>query len=336
MSAAPKISVILPVYNAEKYIREAIDSILNQTYRDFELIIINDGSSDGSRNIISGYTDKRIVFLEQSNIGLAATLNSGIDLARGEYIARQDNDDISLPPRLEKQLQFMEANKEIALCGTCAEIIDQNGQPTGRHHKHSSNPVHLKFALLFNNPFVHSSVFFRKEITGRVGNYNTDPGIFEDYNLWSRIARVVKISNLDECLLKYREVPSGMSKTSVDYDEKVKRQSIENISYYCDNISAEKLEMFETPAILYKKTGNYKEALIEYTGLMNVLTESFCKKEQIFISEIDELVQEQILNFRRRLYNSVIYSENESAVAKLKARISRKLMFIIYKNVLQK
>src|SRR4051812_15533497 len=121
-SEAPKISVLLPVYNAEPYLKEAIDSVLQQTFADFELIIINDGSKDRSADIIKSYTDKRILFIDQENIGLSATLNKGIALARGEYIARQDNDDISRPERFRKQVTYLDAHPRTMLLGTAAEI----------------------------------------------------------------------------------------------------------------------------------------------------------------------------------------------------------------------
>src|SRR5688500_9607984 len=122
---SPIISVVLPVYNSENYIKEAIDSILNQTFKDFELIIINDGSVDRSAEVIQAIKDSRIVYVDQQNSGLAATLNRGIQMARGKYIARQDNDDISIPERLDMQVNFMENNPGVALLGTCAEIIDE-------------------------------------------------------------------------------------------------------------------------------------------------------------------------------------------------------------------
>ena len=114
----PKVTVLMPVYNCEKYLRESIESILNQTFKDFEFLIINDGSSDKSAEIVESYNDNRINFVQnEKNIGLAASLNRGLDIAKGEYIARMDADDISLPERLEKQVRFMETNPQIGICG---------------------------------------------------------------------------------------------------------------------------------------------------------------------------------------------------------------------------
>ncbi|MCE3259890.1 MAG: glycosyltransferase [Bacteroidetes bacterium] len=281
MSASPKISVILPVYNAEKYIAEAITSILSQTFSNFELIVVNDGSNDRSEEIILSFKDDRIVYLRQKNAGLAATLNKGISLANGEYIARQDNDDISLPERLEKQLNFLEEHKEVSLLGTWAEIIDEQGRSTGRFHRHHASDSYLKFFLLFDNPFVHSSVMFRKESVKQIGAYNVSPELFEDYNLWSRLARVSRVANLQLPLLKYREVNTGMSRTASDYKEKVKRQSSENIRYYLPEIKEEDLKAFTSVDQVLAQHKSSKAASEYFQNILIKLQSAFCQKERV-------------------------------------------------------
>ncbi|MFN6039864.1 MAG: glycosyltransferase, partial [Bacteroidota bacterium] len=228
----PEVSVILPVFNAEKYLAESIKSILNQSFTNFELIIINDGSTDKSSEIIKSFSDIRIVYIEQLNMGLANTLNKGVSLAKGKYIARQDNDDISYPERFQKQFSYLENNAEIALIGTRARIVNEMGEPTGRNHLHPTNPNVLKLDLLFDNPFVHSSIFVRKDILLKVGGYYSSSDFFEDYNLWSRISYHYKVANLPEILLDYREVNTGMSKTSDSYSKKVFNQCVRNFNYY--------------------------------------------------------------------------------------------------------
>lgn len=231
---SPRITVVMPVYNGAAYLGEALRSILAQTERDFEFVIIDDGSKDGSESVIKEFTDPRIRFFRQANSGLAATLNRGIGLARGEYIARQDQDDISLPGRFEKQAGFLDAHPRCALVGTRAEIWEGERR-TGRAHDHPAEDHLLKFDLLFDNPFVHSSVMLRKSALDKTGLYTTDPlrQPPEDYELWSRLARNFEVANIPERLHIYREFPGSMSREGDSpFLEKVIRISAENISWY--------------------------------------------------------------------------------------------------------
>jgi hypothetical protein len=211
----PRISVILPVYNGEPYLAEAIDCILGQTFTDFEVIIINDGSKDGSAACIAQFSDPRIRYFEQPNAGLAATLNRGISLAAGEYIARQDQDDISFPERFAAQTAFLDEYPDYCMVGTWAEIFSEaeSGQ---RFHRHPVGNLELKLYLHFQNPFVHSSMMLRTSVVRSIGGYTTDKSRQppEDYELWSRMARVGKVANIPHILVKYREVCSSMSRGS--------------------------------------------------------------------------------------------------------------------------
>jgi glycosyltransferase involved in cell wall biosynthesis len=212
-SMDPLVSVVLPVYNCAHYVGQAIQSILDQTFTDFELIVIDDGSTDSTPNVLQQYADPRIRQSRQENIGLAATLNRGIELARGRYVARQDQDDISLPGRLAKQVAYLDSRPTCALLGTWAEIWREHAR-TERVHRHPPENSILKFELLFNNPFVHSSVMLRKSALDRVGGYSTDSTRQppEDYELWSRIAREYDVGNIPEILHVYRETGGSMSR----------------------------------------------------------------------------------------------------------------------------
>lgn len=216
-NAKPKISVILPVYNGQDHLTEAIDSVLSQSFSDFELIIVNDGSTDGSAAIIEELDDSRIRFFQKSNKGLAATLNRAISLARGEYIARQDQDDVCLPSRFERQVAFLDANPDVGMVGTSAEIRVGN-ERTNRYLKHPIDNASLKFGLLFDNHFVHSSVMIRRSVLEGLGGYSEDSARQppEDYELWSRVMKKYKLANLPEVLLAYREVEGSMSRTGVN------------------------------------------------------------------------------------------------------------------------
>ncbi len=216
---SPAVSVIMSVYNGAADVRTAVASILKQSFADLELIVIDDASpSDNSAEVIRSLHEElgdprlRIELLQQ-NRGLAGALNHGISLARGRYIARQDQDDVSLPERLARQVGYLEAHGDCGLLGTRAEIRIADA-PTGRHHMHPVADPELKFALLFNNPFVHSSVMLPRHVFDVVGLYTTDRNRQppEDFELWSRIARRFRVGNLEDSLLIYREVPKSMSR----------------------------------------------------------------------------------------------------------------------------
>jgi hypothetical protein len=212
----PKISVILPVYNAQSYLQESIDSILNQSFQDFELIMINDGSTDSSLSIMKSYTDQRIRIINQTNAGLPVSLNRAITQSQGQYLARQDADDISLPERLAKQVAYLDAHPQCALLGTWAQILVEK-VPTDRSlsHPHLNGDIQLK--LLFFNCFVHSSVMIRKSALEICGLYPEEKEKFppEDYDLWLRIAKHWEVANLPEVLLQYRELPNSISRSKL-------------------------------------------------------------------------------------------------------------------------
>ena len=195
------------------------------------MIIIDDGSSDDSAKIISEFQDPRIRAYHQENQGLAATLNRAINLAKGEYLARQDQDDLSLPQRIEKQMRFLDTHHNCGMVGGWAEIWVGNAK-SERIHRHPAENLHLRFDLLFDNPFVHSSVMLRKSVFDRVDLYSTDKTRQppEDYELWSRVARHFTVANIPEVLLIYREVPGSMSRAGASpFLDKIVNISVENL-----------------------------------------------------------------------------------------------------------
>jgi glycosyltransferase involved in cell wall biosynthesis len=211
----------MSVYNAEKYLNEAIQSILTQTYTNFEFIIINDGSTDGSLEIIQEYMnkDERIVVISRENKGLPYSLNEGIDIAKGKYIARMDADDISLPTRFKEQVEFMENNLDIGVCGSWIKVFGENVKTSTT--KRPSEHNELKTRLLFSVCFAHPTVMIRKDIL--VSNnlkYNLEYVNSQDYELWNRISEVTKMTNIQKVLLKYRI--SSNSITSITDSSKVK------------------------------------------------------------------------------------------------------------------
>jgi len=200
----PVVSVVMPVYNAERFLRQAVDSILAQTYRDFELLVINDGSSDSSLEILHSYSDPRLRLISnETNKGLIAALNRGIDEARGEYIARMDADDISHPKRLERQVEFLKCNSTIAMVGTWINIVDREGRTLDKMEYPSENKG-IQENLLENACFAHPSVMFRKICVVSVGGYRVIAKHAEDYDLWLRLSEVFPLANIPELLLDYR------------------------------------------------------------------------------------------------------------------------------------
>lgn len=199
----PKISVLMPAYNAEKYIKEAIDSILAQTFSDFELIIIDDGSTDRTAEIVNDYSDSRIRFCpNEKNMGVAATLNRGLALASGEYIARMDADDISKEERFSKQVGYLDAHADIAVCGTSIELFC-DGTVIGTRFP-STELEKLKEDLFFSCGIAHPSVMMRKAAILELGGYDPAFNGMEDYELWCRVAEKNKIAVLPEILFRYR------------------------------------------------------------------------------------------------------------------------------------
>ena len=212
------VSVLLPVYNAEAHIAEAIQSILVQTYGNFELLLINDGSTDRSLEVISSFRDERIRLVNnESNLKLIATLNKGIDLARGKYIARMDADDVSLPQRLQKQVDFMEAHPETGVCGSWFESF-------GNHRsivRYPEKDEDIRIMMLYQTPFCHPSIIFRKDIFDKNGIRFLPEFIHaEDYEAWVRLADHTRFANIPEVLLKYRLHGHSVSAAHQNVQEK--------------------------------------------------------------------------------------------------------------------
>jgi len=203
----PAISVILPAYNCEKYIAKAIGSVLYQTFTDWELIIINDGSTDKTESAILAFTDPRIIYLKnQTNKGLVFTLNRCIELTKAKYIARMDADDICLPERLAKQKNFLDQNENTGVVATTIEFINDKEEKTGIWDldRKTITSKQIKDQLLFENCIAHPSVMMRAEIIKKL-KYNEKQKNIEDYDLWLRVLnRGTSIEKINEPLLLYR------------------------------------------------------------------------------------------------------------------------------------
>ncbi len=201
----------MPVFNSAQYLAEAIDSILQQTFGDFELIVVNDGSTDGSAQILDSIEDSRMILLtNDENGGLIYSLNLGISRARGRFIARMDADDISLKSRFQKQVDFLKKHPEYAVCGTWARLMDAHGR-LGRTWKRVTRADEVQAALFFQSPLIHPSVMGRSEVF-KAHPYDSEAAHCEDYALWLELVeRGYRLCNLGEVLLHYRLHGSNIS-----------------------------------------------------------------------------------------------------------------------------
>jgi glycosyltransferase involved in cell wall biosynthesis len=205
----PKVSVLMSVYNAEVYLREAIDSVLNQSFEDFEFIIVNDGSTDGSEDIISSYNDERIIYVNNVvNHGLIYSLNTGLNIAKGKYLARMDADDICYPERLGIQYDFMENNRNVTVCGSNAHYFGDGIQEYLRIMP--ANKKSIGVYSLFKCPFIHPTVFIRLDGF----HYRYEPFFVgaEDYALWQDVIKNHDLHNIQKALIKYRIVANSVTR----------------------------------------------------------------------------------------------------------------------------
>lgn len=216
-SCARSLTVLMPVYNGERFLAEAVESILDQTFTDFEFLIVDDGSSDGSREIIERYAalDNRIVVLaNKENIGLTRSLNRGLDAARGRYLARQDADDVSLPKRLALQVEYLDRHLSTGLVCGGIEVIDLDGRTLARKLPPESDRE-LKAELLIKNHVIwHTTVMARLAEIRQAGGYDPAVRYAQDYDLWWRMGRCTGFGGLSEALVRWRSNPESISSRS--------------------------------------------------------------------------------------------------------------------------
>lgn len=226
----PKLTVLMPVYNAASFLREAIESILQQAFRDFEFLIIDDGSTDESIAIVQSYNDPRIRFIRnETNVGIAATLNRGIELAACELIARMDADDISYPTRLQKQYDYMMRDATCALLSTWCRVVTAAGKHV-RQERYTSRFFY--YNLTFECWIYHPTVMFRKKAVKEVGMYSMPYS--EDYDLFWKLAQKFRMANLSEILLDYRLSPTSLNTVlrKKEYDIANRENVLRNLRHY--------------------------------------------------------------------------------------------------------
>jgi len=241
-SDAPTVSVVMPVYNSDKFLPLAIESIINQTFTNFEFIIIDDGSTDLSLKIIKKYSlrDGRIKLRKNiTNLGICKTLNYGLSVASGDYIARMDADDWSYPDRLKEQFLFMRKHPQVVICGGAIDVCDENlALKNQRYYPTSDKKVRGK--ILRINPFAHPATMYKRRAAIDVGGYNEKLSGAEDYDFYFRLGKSGKFANLSQVLLKLRTHPDSISGSTIDRQARVnlyiKIKAISEYSYIASRL----------------------------------------------------------------------------------------------------
>jgi glycosyltransferase involved in cell wall biosynthesis len=281
-SNIPKVTVLMAVYNAEKYLKLAIDSILLQTFKNFEFLIINDASTDSSLALIESYDDHRIRLITNSeNLGLVKTLNRGLKLAEGEYIARMDADDICDLTRLQKQIDFFEKNPDHVLLGASYILIDQDGKEKYRKIKPLSN-IQVRWISLFRTVIDHPVAMFSSSLAKQL-TYNENYKTTQDYDLWLRMMQHGKAAVLKEPLLSYRMHSENVStqKKSLQRNT-MKSIAMQHISSEFISITDESLHsvnvLFNTFLLEEKAT---KKTIVECIWALEFLKNKFIKKHHL-------------------------------------------------------
>lgn len=218
-SPPPRVSVLMAVYNGERYLREAVDSVLAQTLPDFEFVIVDDASTDETWSVLNAYQDPRLR-LERNpqNLGLTRSLNAGLALCQAPYVARMDADDASMPTRLAEQVAFLDQNPTVGVVGSQVKVVDADGLAV-EVWRYASDPVVIAWRLQFVNSLCHASVMFRKALVLELGGYDPAFTCAQDHELWLRLSDQATIAVLDTCLLRYRKHAEGITATRFEEQE---------------------------------------------------------------------------------------------------------------------
>lgn len=312
---SPRVSVVMPVYNVALYIEEAIDSILSQTYEDFELIVIDDSSTDNTREIVSSYKDPRVILIKNEiKSGIANILNIAIKQARGEFIARMDGDDISLPNRLQIQIDFLDNNPSIALCSCALKMFGSDDKVWIRE----ANFENIKISMFFHSPILHATSVFRKDVFIKNNLfYNQDTFPAEDYDLWSRSVLKCELINIPNILYLYRihnyQTTNDLNKVNVIRDIKIK-YLLSTISDYEVNEAEQFVDNFIDGKGLIKN--NYKDLELLYRRVIELN-----ERKHFFSSDLLEK------RLKRHYQNQLFLNISKSGFKKYSLSIFFKLRF---------
>jgi glycosyltransferase involved in cell wall biosynthesis len=322
----PLVSVIIPVYNAEKYLQLAIDSVLNQTYTNLELILINDLSTDNSREICLANKDPRVKYFENNkNLGIALTRNMGFSKASGKYIAILDNDDIALPARIEAQVNFLETHPDFGMCGTLYSVIDSNGKIVFKVELPTDHKD-IKTFLLFQNCFSHSTTMYTYEL-GREFQYEEKYDSISEYDLWLKMSKKTKLANLPVYTGLYRVHGKNFSIKKADTMfallKKLEAEILDslNVAYTSEELN------------VYSQFLNFNFSFFRDKNNLVVL-ESFLLKLYKILKQRDDLALSVIKNFITRRWVLVCFkSRNFSSI--LSIQIIKALSFSYFQYIMK-
>lgn len=316
----------MPVYNVEVYLAEAIESILNQTLGDFELIILDDGSPDGSGDVAKTFTDKRIIYhRNEVNLGLANNLNVGLKMAKGKYIARMDGDDISLPKRFQTQIDFLEAHPDIDLCSCGLQMFGTEDTVWVRE----VDPEAVKITMMFYSPVLHATSVWRRESFEKHNLYydqNAFPA--EDYELWSRAVFHCKLVNIPQVLYRYRIHGIQVTKTDERRDEKCRQIRINYLKKTLPYLSDSDIRLFVEKFI--EKKGITIETVKLLKNLYIKVIET--NKENLFFDS--NLLENRLKrNYQSLIFNILKGSNNYFSLLFFDLRLTQMMKLIANNKV---
>ncbi len=301
MTINPSVSVIMTTYNSEKYLHAAIQSILNQTFSEFELLIVDDDSTDRTKEIITSLADSRIkLIMNSERKGVAYARNIALHHARGEYVAVLDSDDIAFPDRLRLQIDYLNSHRDVNLVGSAFEIIDCNGKLISIYQP-ITVPIAIKWELLFKDVIGHSTVMFRRSVALELGGYDQSFLVAEDFDLWIRFAAYGEIAQMEKPLVQWRFTEQSMQNRDLDMIEKF------TIEVVLKSIRLQTNQHISRDAALYLTTSH-----------------SLNKNDKIAQEALEDL-----LNCYRH-FNNIAYSEEGRRC--IKSLTIRRLLMTILKN----
>ena len=294
----PIISVVIPVYNAERYILKALRSVCEQTYQNLEIIVLDDGSTDNSKKIIETIEDKRIKLVSRDNRGLIATLNEGISLSSGDYIARMDADDICLANRFAKQLEYLQSQTKVGVVFTGIEYINANGDAIRKKTSNETRKIE-SVEFLFGCPVCHPTAMFNMNVLAKCDiQYDPDFDKTEDYELWTRLLNITQIGILSEVLFQYRiHSESITSKSSTEQRNTAVRAIMKNLS----NLDSQSVE--SSLGVIYNNHQGLESASLTMMSLskifllLNRINQSF--SQQKYLSKSYYLLRNKLSNRKK-------------------------------------
>ena len=300
----------MPTYNAAEYIGQAVDSVLSQTCEDFELLIIDDGSTDQTRDILARYSDPRIRVLSRENRGLGATLREGVQLSKGRYIARMDADDECVPERLEVQRSYLASHPDCGMVHSWADVVDAEGRVVTRKVGKRVDSIALKWQLIWKNAIIHPTVMIKADVLEDHDiNYDDALRSSEDLDLWNRLARVTDIEFVPKALLRYRTHGDSFTASNridfhFDYFVRVLKWNFSGYGLNLDQIQVEELAVISENTKVDPRTYRYQALENDLLTICHQLQESFCEFHGIEGDELDRIQGEQFLNWSRYMLNT--------------------------------